>query len=333
MPENTTSTMLDAKAKLNLRLVVKGLRSDGFHAIASVVHQIELADRVSVTLWSGQGGDQVPFVRNGRQGWADGGRDERSGAFIAVRCSPYPELGGQENIAYRAASGYLAAWSAAGGPRVRLPAVRIDIEKRIPVAGGLGGGSADAAAVLRALHVHLGPLAGGGTGLPGIDVAGLAAVIGSDVPFFLRGGAALVEGRGERVVSLHSTLSLPVLLAVPPFGVAAGQAYGWWDEDRGNAAGMDCWQTGPLTRETLSRPGFLRNDLAGPVAKRFPVVGSLMDAMAEVHAVAAGMTGSGPVVFGVFSDDGAAAGAEAVLRQTYRGVEFVRSRLDPGSGG
>ncbi len=335
--EAVTQLTLAAKAKVNLRLVVGGPRSDGYHEIASVIHQIALADEVSVSVAFPAPG----ALDQGRPGGS--GFEEDAGTSIEVRCSTHPELGGCGNIAYRAASLYLAAWrtawrGAGRRPWGASPAVTVDIAKRIPVAAGLGGGSSDAAAVLVALDRLLGP---GAPLARRVDLGALAARVGSDVPFFLAGGAAFVAGRGEKVSPLQTDLALPLLLAVPAFGVSAGDAYGWWDDDRGpgartqdsypgrQAGDLEGCQPGALLLETLLRPGFVRNDLTAPVARRFPVVGELIAALSAGRAAAAGMTGSGPVVFGIYQDESAAAGAEALLRQRYPGVEFLRSRLDP----
>lgn len=277
----------EARAKLNLRLEVKGLRDDGYHEIASVFHEIALSDEVAVTVKPSPPGDP----------------------FVDVHCEPHTELGGTANIAYRAASLYLAAWAEAVEDAGRSVAVAIDIRKRIPVAAGLGGGSSDAAAVLRLLHESL------RTAGRAVDLPRVAAMVGSDVPFFLRGGVALVEGRGELVTPLQSGLDLPLLLAVPPFGVSARDAYAWWD--------CDCHA------ESAVRTGFLRNDLMGPVAKRFPLVGDLIHSMIAAGAFGASMTGSGPVVYGIFNDASAVAGAEAVLRQSYPDVGLLISRFCP----
>ena len=156
-----------APAKLNLTLAVIGRRSDGFHSLHSVMVPLGLADRLSVAVLA-RGTDTLHVS----------GRD----------AGPNPA-----NLVLRAVA---AARSAVGesGP---TPPLAIRLDKRIPVAAGLAGGSSDAAAALDA------SLEAWGATLDPATLMGTAAAIGSDVPFFLAGGPALVEGRGERVTRLH----------------------------------------------------------------------------------------------------------------------------------
>jgi 4-diphosphocytidyl-2-C-methyl-D-erythritol kinase len=176
---------------VNLFLEVTGQRADGFHNLVSVVREIDLADRLEAEP-DGDGAIRITCTGD------------------AHGASAVPE--DEENLAVRAARRLREEAGIRDGIRFRL-------EKRIPVGGGLGGGSADAAAALR-LACRVWGLA------PEPETLGLiGAEIGSDVPFFLHGGTCLVEGRGERVTPLFDTKTLPLALAMPPWSIPTGPAY------------------------------------------------------------------------------------------------------------
>ncbi len=176
---------------MNLFFEVTGRRSDGFHSIVSIVREIDLADRLEA--------------------------ESESGSDIRLRCTgtaqgaeTVPEDG--KNLVVRAARRLREEAGLTEGIRFRL-------EKRIPTGGGLGGGSADAAAALR-LACRIWGLA------PEMEtLARIGAELGSDVPFFLHGGTCLVEGRGERVTPLADTKELPLALAMPPWSIPTARAY------------------------------------------------------------------------------------------------------------
>ena len=185
-----------AFAKLTLSLRVLGVRADGFHELdALTVSVSEPHDVLSITI----GGDGVEVELSGpaAAGVTDGG----------------------DNLAARAALALLDDST----PERRAIGVRIAIHKQIPAGGGLGGGSADAAAVLVALDRLL------ELGLSTDELAAIGAGLGSDVPFCVRGGAARMRGRGERIEPA-TVPPLHVLVAVPPFSIATPAVYEAWDE-------------------------------------------------------------------------------------------------------
>lgn len=328
-----------ARAKINLSLVVQGRRPDGYHEVLTLLHTISLADSVTITLA------------------ADG---RRPGA-IEVACRPCPELDGAANLAYKAAAAYLDAVTellqAAGSV---VPAVRISIEKRIPVAAGLAGGSSDAAATLRGLHELLSPqlrrpdplpCRSGSPPCPPDLIARVAAALGADVPFCLSGGAAWGVGRGDTLKPVSSVLDGPVLIAVPPFGVSSRDAYAWWDEDHPScgAAGPAAWSTpgrvSPGMPPCAGPPGppglpgrldsieqvvsLVRNDLRPPVARRHAVIGGILRTLSELGARSAEMSGSGPAAYGLFETENRAREAGERLTTAFPGVRVLHARLDP----
>lgn len=193
---------LAAPAKLNLYLELRGRRADGFHELVTVMTTLELADDVTLSLRARRG--SVPA------GQADISLTCRSEAPFRGELPERPE----RNLASLAAARLLAE-------RGQLDALGVEIElvKRVPAGGGLGGGSSDAAAVLLGLARLL-----DGDASPE-RLTPLAATLGSDVPFFLYGGTCLCTGRGEQVQPINSHRSVAVLLMLPPFGVSTPAVY------------------------------------------------------------------------------------------------------------
>lgn len=265
-----------APAKLNLLLRVLGRRDDGYHEIETVVQPATLADGVRAAH-----------------------RDEGFGLTLAGELAASVPSGA-DNLVLRAARELARATGEERGAGLLLV-------KRIPVAAGLGGGSADAAAALRALDRLW------GWGLGRERLAEIGAEVGSDVPALVHGGPTLARGRGERVEPIPVPRTWWVLLTFDE-GVATGDAFSWWDED-GSETGPD---PGPLV--DVLRAGdlealgpLLSNDLEEPVAARRPEVIEARRRLLEAGAAAALMCGSGPTVAGLARD---AAHAEEVARAT-----------------
>lgn len=266
----TARVVLRPFAKINLTLDVGPRRSDGFHDVTTVMQAVSITDRLTIV--------------------------RRRGPF-ALKTST-PELpSGRTNLIYRAAATLWSAMGRAGEPRD----LEVVLEKRIPMAAGLGGGSADAAATL----VGANRLWQGGLKLA--DLIRIAATLGSDVPFFLCGGTALGTGRGDVLYPLPDSTRFDVLIVKPDFGVRTADAYGWFDEWAGPApraredAGLDLgWPTGPLV---------LRNSLQGPVSRHHPAINRIQQALRREGASRAAMSGSGSAVFGLFPPGTAASAA------------------------
>ena len=253
-----------APAKLNLFLRVVRRRDDGYHDIETAVQPLTLADGVEA-----RPADDLRLVVAG------------------------PEAGGvprgPENLAIRAA---LALAEEAGvEPRARLL-----IAKRVPVAAGLGGGSADAAAALRALNDLW------GCGLGADRLAGVAARVGSDVPALVYGGPVLARGRGEVVEPIEVARTWWVLVT-QGFGVSASDAYRWWDEDGGvTGPGPPALLEALRAGDVEGVAGLAFNDLEGPVAARHPRIEEAREAVRSAGALRALLCGSGPTVAGLCRD-------------------------------
>jgi 4-diphosphocytidyl-2-C-methyl-D-erythritol kinase len=245
-----------APAKINLTLEVLARREDGYHALRSVMVPLALADEIAI---------------------------EPSERF-AFECTT-EGLGGDDNLAVRAA--------AALGP---LPPVRITLTKAIPSQAGLGGGSSDAAAVLRAamdgaLGAH-----------PDVDWLQTARALGSDVPFFLAGTAALVEGTGERVTPAGALPPWHVLIVKPPAAVSTAAAYAAIDRTerptRARSASVSIAALTALQRFDFDEvQRLLQNDFHDVIASSVPEVAIAIDALHGAGARRALLSGSGSCVF------------------------------------
>lgn len=250
-----------APAKLNLFLRVLGRREDGYHDIRSLIVPLTLADGVQAR------------------------RAERLLLTVVGECAAdVPRR--EDNLVVRAAR----ALAEAEG---REPEAELLLTKQIPVAAGLGGGSADAAATLRALASLWGVDSGPGR------LREVAAGIGSDVPALVEVRPALVGGRGDIVEPTEVPRTWWVLLT-QPFAVQAADAYRWWDEDGGPAGPDPEPMLTAIRSGDLERAGsLLSNDLEAPVAARHAEVGAAKDRLLEAGALGAVIVGSGPTVAGL----------------------------------
>jgi len=172
--------------------------------------------------------------------------------------------------------------------------VSIRLHKHVPLQAGLGGGSADAAATLRALarlwRVPLRPA----------QLTDVAATLGADVPFFLAGGTALGLGRGDEVYPLADLPRHWVVLLIPGFGVSTADAYAWYDAERELARGQSARDPQHVPGPWPSRAAQMINDLEAPIARHHPEIDQMRTSLRRAGALAAAMSGSGSTVFGLF---------------------------------
>jgi 4-diphosphocytidyl-2-C-methyl-D-erythritol kinase len=269
---------LDAPAKVNLALRVLERRPDGFHSIETLMAPLALADGLEVELKDGEGVD--------------------------LSCSDPSLPTDGTNLVCKAVEVFARATGKPIG-------VRIHLEKRIPHGAGLGGGSSDAAAVLKALNI----LTEAGFGVSELET--LAGAIGSDVPFFIRCVPAVCRGRGEVVEPVEGIPAAEILLVKPPFPVSTAWAYGAW------AASKKPGETFSGILGSID----MTNDLEAPVFSKhlqLPVLKHWLGAQPGVAA--AMMSGSGSTIFAVL--DGPAEGLEDRVRAELGGSFGVwRTRI------
>lgn len=285
---------VEAQAKINLRLRILARETSGFHQLETLFLRIALSDSVRVRRTDGVRSLDVTGV------------DETTIGPV------------EQNLAWRAAAAYFDARGESGG-------FAIELVKRIPIGGGLGGGSADAGAVLRALDATS-PAPVGEAALIQI-----AATLGSDVPFLASDRPyALAWGRGERLLALRPPASRDLVLVQPPFGVNTADAYRWLADSRANAAAAP--DDAPLLEsrrlgewKTIRR--IATNDFEGVVAVRYPVIASTLATLRRAGAPVALLSGSGSTMFAVdvAASEVESPGMRLVVTRTATRVEPVVS--------
>lgn len=290
-PREGRGLVVRAFGKLNLALEILGPREDGFTEITTVFQTIGLHDEVEVRL----GGAAAGEVR-----------------LVTLGSEPCPP---EQNLAARAA----ALWLERSGER---EGVALRLHKRLPAGAGLGGGSADAAAVLWALE-QLAPE----RALGARELGRVAAALGADVPYLLVGGLALGTGRGDRIEELPDLAPLAVVVAWPGLGLSTAEVY------RRARAGLTARGTASKMRRFLSQLRPLANDIPAPFNDLYPAalemappVGRLVEGLSELGGIS-GMTGSGSAVFGVFRGDAEAlrAAGRIAAREPSAWVRWTRT--------
>ncbi len=282
------SVSLLANAKINLFLDLGGVLMNGYHGIWTVMQSIDLADRITVDL-----------TEEG----------------ISVSCTDQNIPSGEKNIAYKAASLFLDLIGSQKG-------VHIEIEKRIPSQAGLGGGSADAAGVLRALNCLF------GEPLNERQLAKIAFRCGADVPFCLSGGMQLCQNMGEVIAPMPSLKDVHIVIAKPQAGVSTAEAYAAYDNAvwvrRADREQFLYFSATGNTPEILRRCFNIFEQFI-----EVPGRADIKSAMRRYNAKAACMSGSGSAVYGIFVDRKTAEACAAELATKFKDV-FVCSPCENG---
>jgi 4-diphosphocytidyl-2-C-methyl-D-erythritol kinase len=278
-------------AKLNLFLAVTGQRADGYHDLVSVAAPLDFGDELTVV---------------------------ETAAGFTLKCDdPTVPVDGT-NLVLQAAQAFAAATGWRGGADFRLT-------KRIPLGAGLGGGSSNAVAALRALN----RLAGGA--LAGTRLAGVAASLGSDCALFLPNAPVVMRGRGERIEALPAGAAARVrgrrvLLFKPGFGISTSWAYGRMvarGTDYLPAAEAEAWLAAWLASGAPLEE-LLANNMEGVAFAKFIALPVLLARLARDFGVAARMSGSGSACFAVLRDDLVTAPLIAAIRAAWGGRIFVQ---------
>lgn len=256
-------TELKAHAKINIALDVLYKRNDGYHEIRMVIQSLALHDLVNI---------------------------KESDANIKIHCNDSTIPDGSGNIAYKAAKLVLDRFNIGKG-------VEIKIEKHIPIAAGLAGGSADAAAVLKGMNRLF------SLGLGEKELMELGSRIGADVPFCIMEGTALAEGIGEKITPMPPLPELGVLLVNPGIRVSTEWVYRRLElEKAGQRPDISAVIRSIEEGSIASMARGMGNVLESVTAKEYAVIEKIKQELVKAGASASLMSGSGPTVFGLFED-------------------------------
>ncbi|NOT54404.1 MAG: 4-(cytidine 5'-diphospho)-2-C-methyl-D-erythritol kinase [Deltaproteobacteria bacterium] len=270
-----------APAKVNLHLRITGCRADGYHLLDSVMVPVSLCDELEITM----------------ENLAERAREPR----IRVTCDDPALPTDDTNLAYKAA----ALFCQEAGVEAEIS---IALRKRIPFGAGLGGGSSDAAAVLKSLNQMFGQR------FSEQQLCALAVRLGADVPFFIPCQPARVEGIGEILTPVPPLPARWLVIVVPPFGVSTPWAYRRFDELPASTevVSADLQQ---LLHGHWPPLSCLINDLERAVVPTHPTIQAIKERLVQAGADGALMSGSGSSVFGIFSREEQAAQAVSTLRE------------------
>lgn len=275
---------LQARGKVNLIIDVVGKREDGYHDLRSVMQTVTLSDKIVVKKVCKE--NYLKVVTNL--------------AYLPADC---------RNVVFKTARLLIERYGIEDG-------VFLSVEKRIPVAAGLGGGSADCAAALVGMKQLF------GLDMSNEEMMEIGLELGADVPFCLQRGIALAEGIGERLTKLKPLPKAWFLLAKPPFSVSTAEIFGAYDTrtkrpdvermlfyiDKGDLRGI-CGQ--------------MANVLETVTIAKHPLIGQIKELMLEQGALGAIMSGSGPTVFGIYEERARAHSAQTALKTTFPHVRDV----------
>ena len=266
-----------AYAKVNLTLTVGARRDDGYHEVSTVMQTVDLCDTLCLT--AGEGG-------------------------LSMTCTDPTVPADESNLVLRAARLFFAE------TRRPVPNLRFELEKHIPSQAGLGGGSSDAAAVLLALRMFRAP------GMPDEMLERMGAKLGSDVPFFIRGGTRRCTGRGERPRRLPPLREGWFVIVKPPEGFSTPEMYRRLDELPPEPPRPDSMTEALTAGDIRAVAAALYNSFERAVPPD-SAVWAIRDALLTRGALGAQLSGSGSAVFGLFDREDAARAAADALRQRW----------------
>lgn len=281
------SHILVSPAKINLFLEIGNKRSDGFHSLASIFQAISILDKISLLI---NKGNSIEITGN-------------------CGCSS------EKNIMYVAAKAFFMAI------KEKCPGITIQIEKNIPIGAGLGGGSSNAATVLKALFAMF------PSRLTQKELVQVAATVGSDVPFFLSTPCAGVLGRGEQLFSMPCRTDYCIVAVFPYPGVATKEAYELLDKARLKSPAKKALEINELAKK-LEQASFayknkapsewlFNNDFFEHISKERPNIATAYNMLIESGADFTSLSGSGCTVYGIFRDFQKAELAESMLSHNY----------------
>lgn len=275
-----------AYAKINISLDIIGKQENGYHLLEMVMQTVDLYDEITI---------------------------EERGEGISLDCNLDYIPKDAKNIAYKAAQAMLERFSIDRG-------VHITIQKRIPVAAGLAGGSTDAAAVIKGMNELF------NLGLSREAMMEIGLTLGADVPYCLVGGTALCTGVGEIVTPLAPFSGVTILLVKPAFGVSTKDAYMGFALDKVKKHVETTKLIRAMERRQIKSVAYyMRNLLENVTLRKHPILKTVKYNMMEHGAVGTLMSGSGPTVFGIFEDDELAKNAARFFHEKFREVYLTKT--------
>lgn len=281
---------ISAPAKVNLGLDVVRRRPDGYHEVDMIMQMVDLCDTVTLE------------------------KTEEPGIRLSMSCPGVPE--NEENIAWRAAR---SLFDTCGTPEM---GVYIHIEKHIPIAAGMAGGSTDCAAVLMGIN----ELFSLGLSQKELELKGKA--LGADVPYCIRRGTARARGIGEKLTALPPVKAFPILIAKPGIGVSTKAVYqGLSLSDETVHPDIDALENAVRQGDLERMAPLMANLLETVTIPMHPVIAELKSIMKEAGAKVSLMSGSGPTVFGLFADEEAMKDAEEAVARSGLAEQIHGTRL------
>ena len=268
---------LNAHAKINLSLDVLNKREDGYHNLQMIMQTIQLHDTISL--------HEIP-------------------SGVEIKCAAPYVPNNSSNIAYQAAEAMITKYKLDAG-------VSIVIDKKIPVAAGLAGGSADAAVVIKAINTLF------KLGIDQNELMQIGKTIGADVPYCIMGGTALAEGIGEKLTCLKQLGNVPIILIKPKIGVSTAWVYKSLNLDRVTQRPNTASLISALEKKDIRFVAEnMSNVLESVTLAKYTIIGKIKRDLMGKGALGSMMSGSGPTVFGIFDDEEKAKSAFNILKKS-----------------
>lgn len=294
------SISVEAYAKINIGLDVRGIRDDGYHDVRMVMQTIDICDTVILK--------------------------KRDDGIITVESDSDRIPSGSDNLAYKAAEEFKNEFNSEFSEEFEDWDFGVDIiiQKRIPVEAGLGGGSADAAAVLKGMNILF------NTGLSRDRLMQIGARVGSDVPYCIFGWTAYAGGRGEKIKPLLGFPKTHLVIVKPlDLGISTAKAYGALDNEESlyhpDIDGLvDALHEAAPISDIV---GYMGNTFEDVMVREHPVIGKIKASLEENGALRSLMSGSGPSVYGIFKDEESAANCADAMRKKYSDAEVFLTKI------
>lgn len=278
---------IKAYAKVNLGLDIIGKREDGYHLLKMIMQTVDLYDEIEI--------------------------NKSDDNKISIKCNISYVPVDNRNLMYKAAVLFMDKYNINSG-------LKINIKKNIPVAAGMAGGSTDAAAVLKCLNKLF------EVNAPYEELADLALKIGADVPYCINGGTAICEGIGEVITELPPFKNVIMVIVKPSFGVSTKEVYGGLDISRiKKHVKIDDIVRGMKKNNINVLCYNMKNVLENVTIRKYPVIKDIKHMMIKQGAKGALMSGSGPTVFGIFSDMMSAQRCFENMKKKYKDVFITRT--------